>query len=465
MSHLSKVEIEAILVSGDFAPLKGTHESETLECKAAPYQLDHEHQKLELAKDISALANAKGGIILVGINTERDVSRPGFDEIKDFSPFENVLVDPERYHSVLKDWIYPSLQSVQIEWHPSKADQSKGIFSITVPAQTQTRWPFLITKVIDDRGRKRELVFGYAERRRANAEPASVEEIHRMIRDGATYGSMEQKLEVIQDMIENLRSSKAPESSTPDTQLDGRIGLVLSELELGPKHPTYILAVAPKQHLEVISIFSSRESAVAGLIENPPRPRTRGFDIGVGEAPRIVSGERLRSLSKKSMAMNLWRDGTLVFAVDGDDFLCRGRPMAAAGSPLRINPLALIESTYSFCALAKQIYEHVSPRAGRLMFRLEVRNMTINNMFAGLTPGPLNSFEYKFGTNIHRAPASQKIITQEWQGQDFRPGEVAFKLLSALYAWFEFEEDKIPYAERDGESRVISPEEIRRLNP
>lgn len=465
MRYLSKDEVSGILASGDFDRLKGALEGDILECKTAPYQLDQEHQKLELAKDVSALANAKEGIILLGIRTERDVSRPGFDEIKEVRPFETGLVNSERYHNVLKGWIYPILKSVDITWHPSKDDPTKGIVGITVPAQADTSWPFLVTGIIDDKGKKREVVFGYAERRRANAEPASVEEIHRMIRDGTMYGSMNQRLDAIQEMIEGIRSGTASAPNTPDTELDGRIGLVLSELELGSTHPTYILAVAPMQHLEISSIFSSRDSEVVRLIENPPGPRPRGFDIGVGEPPRIVAGERLRSLARRAMTMNLWRDGTLVFAADGDEFLCWGRPMAAAGAPLRINPLALVESTYTFCALTARLYEHALPQPRKLLFRLEVRGMTVNNVAAGLTAGPLNSMDWNFGRNIRRAPASGKTVTLQWHGSEFRPGEFAFKLVRELYAWFGLEEDKIPYSEGAGGTRVISPEEIRRLNP
>lgn len=464
MRHPSKEEVNAILASGEFDQLKGAREGELLECKGSPYRLDQEHQKLELAKDVSALANARGGIILIGVHTERDVSRPGFDEIKDVSPFESALTDPERYHNVLKEWIYPPL-SVEITWYPSKAEPTKGLVGITVPVQAETKRPFLIARTIDARGKKRELVFGYAERRRANAEPTSVEEIYRMIRDGAIYGSVNQKLDVIQEMIENVGSSRVLHPDTPDTELDARIGLVLSELELGPTHPTYILALAPMQRLEIASIFASRDSEVMRLIDNPPRPRSSGFDIGVGEPPRIVGGERLRSLSRKAMTLNLWRDGTLVFAADADDFLCWGRPMVEAGSPLRINPLALVESTYEFCELAAQIYGHASPRPGRLLFRVEVRNMTVNNVPAGLIPGPLNTFDWKFGTNIHRAPAASKIVNLEWRDSELRPGEIAFKLVSELYVWFGLEEDRIPYSEPAGPIRVISPEEIRRLNP
>jgi len=50
-------EVRAILESGDFFPLVGRFEDQHIECKRQPYRLESEDQKLELAKDVSALAN------------------------------------------------------------------------------------------------------------------------------------------------------------------------------------------------------------------------------------------------------------------------------------------------------------------------------------------------------------------------------------------------------------------------
>lgn len=62
---ITLAEVAAILQSGDFTRLLGGLEDDHLECKSAPYNLDQEREKMELAKDVSALANADGGIILI----------------------------------------------------------------------------------------------------------------------------------------------------------------------------------------------------------------------------------------------------------------------------------------------------------------------------------------------------------------------------------------------------------------
>jgi predicted HTH transcriptional regulator len=70
-------EVVAILQSGDFTRLFGCLEDDHLECKSAPYNLGQERERMELAKDVSALANTDGGIILLGVQTEQEPAYQG----------------------------------------------------------------------------------------------------------------------------------------------------------------------------------------------------------------------------------------------------------------------------------------------------------------------------------------------------------------------------------------------------
>lgn len=95
-----------ILKSGDFGELIGGIEDNFLECKGEPYRLDEEHQKHELAKDVSALANAKGGIILIGPQTEKDATH-ATDIIVKVRAFAGTRIQVSQYESVVQAWVYP----------------------------------------------------------------------------------------------------------------------------------------------------------------------------------------------------------------------------------------------------------------------------------------------------------------------------------------------------------------------
>ena len=69
---LSDPELRRILVTGVFAELIGEFEGERLESKGQPYRLETDDQRMELAKDVSGLANRNGGAILLGCVTETD---------------------------------------------------------------------------------------------------------------------------------------------------------------------------------------------------------------------------------------------------------------------------------------------------------------------------------------------------------------------------------------------------------
>lgn len=67
-------ELFQVLASGRWDGLIGAAESQQVDFKKSPYQLAQERQKWELAKDVTAFANATGGAIVVGAETARHMN-------------------------------------------------------------------------------------------------------------------------------------------------------------------------------------------------------------------------------------------------------------------------------------------------------------------------------------------------------------------------------------------------------
>ena len=111
-------QISAIVKAGDFHRLIDRMEGDQIECKGVPYSLKTDKERFELAKDVTSFANAKGGLILIGVHTVKD---EGFsaDLIKRIAPFGRTLVNIAQYRDILGHWVYPSLQKLNIEWIPS----------------------------------------------------------------------------------------------------------------------------------------------------------------------------------------------------------------------------------------------------------------------------------------------------------------------------------------------------------
>jgi hypothetical protein len=73
----------------------GARESQTVEFKREPYRLAHENQKFELAKDVAALANGQGGVLLIGLATRRESETP-LDIVASVQTIPRGLIDEDR---------------------------------------------------------------------------------------------------------------------------------------------------------------------------------------------------------------------------------------------------------------------------------------------------------------------------------------------------------------------------------
>lgn len=464
--HLEPEQVRAILERGNFDELVGTVEDERLECKAAIYQVQDDHEKQEFAKDISALANAQGGLILIGVKTERDPTHFG-DEIIEIRPFAQTRFNPNQWQAVLQSWIYPSLQHIEIRWWPSANDGTRGIVVIHIPQQPSAQRPFLVTRTIDDKGKRVEVVFGYVERRQANAVPYSVQELHTFLRDGLRYDVFNQQFEHIHQALQTLQTERHREAQQVSRQtisglLTARIKQALIDVALHDK-PAFILAAVPTHPVEIPTLFASQDADVVRSLEYPPKLRPYGFGLSTGAPARIVRGQLRRAITDEAKLLELWPDGTLVAISRGDEnFLAWGKYSGSSG-PLRINPLVMIESTYAFAVLSKHVFDGAQPRPLAIEYRLELRNMTRNNTPCGLIPGPLGTFAMEFGTDIYRASDADAAFTVDWEDTEINPQAVAFLLISQVYQWFGLEHDLIPYTEQIDNHLVISRDKIQEV--
>ena len=339
--------------------------------------------------------------------------------------------------------------------------------AIDIPMQPLAQRPFLVTRTIDDQGKRVEVVFGYMERRRAHAVPLSVEELQILLRDGIRYDLINQQLEYIQETLQALRGECDREAQLAarrsiDEFLRERIEQALQEVAL-QHQPVFILAALPMHRVEIPTLFTSRDAKIVHLLEHPPELRRSGFDLDTVAPARIVRGQLRRTVTRGYKLLELWPDGTLIFIAKEDgDFLSWGKHTRSA-EPLRLNQLVLIESTYLFADLSKQVFDQAQPRPGAINYRLELRNMTVKDTPCGLIPGPLGTFAMEFGTDIHRAPDTHATFTVNWEEVEIDPRVVAFLLVSKVYEWFGIEHEHIPYVERVNDRLAVSPDQIRGL--
>jgi hypothetical protein len=127
------------LRSDDLDAVIGLRECAWLDGKEKPYKLGHPAQDAELAKDAAALANARGGLLLIGYDTAR---RAGREILTRLASVPGDSVNVEQYRMILRARIYPDIRGLDIEW--VQADDTTGIVVIRVPGQRETDKLFVV---------------------------------------------------------------------------------------------------------------------------------------------------------------------------------------------------------------------------------------------------------------------------------------------------------------------------------
>lgn len=452
---LTREQLEAIVISGRFEELVGEVEGLEFDCKDQPYNLGTDVGKRELAKDVSAFANSEGGFIFIGLKTKNSTSHFG-DEVEDVRPFVSSLVNPTQYLDVVTAWVYPEVLGAKVQWVPFASDATKGVVVISVPKQTAVG-PFLITKTLDG-SKISETVFGYAARKGDRNPPLDVKELQRYLRAGFHYRD---KLEERMDAIEALLRRGA-EASNRDVAKQGQEKKISQRLESTTKYEnlkarrSIVLVANPNASQDLQTIFSSESGSIKRTLEHPPVVRTHGWTMETLDQARIVRGEMLRVANGARKVIDLYRDGTMIFAASaGGDFLAWGK----GGEP-KINPLALIEVVYSFMILYQAVIADFEKPPEKVSFAVRLLNTNLDGKKSTLTPYGLQSLAQMFDEGTREAPDDNWGAEITVQTDSFDPAAIAYSLVREIYLWFGLEDNKIPYSKEENGIRIVDTQAI-----
>ena len=138
---LNRNQIIEILARGQPEKLCGSTETEQVDFKRSPYGSTEKWQRWELAKDVAALANNAGGLVVIGVICDK----PRDEIIEVVVKIRDVLktkANVQSYRDVVDHWIFPRPEGVEFRWYPQQGP--KGILVIDVPKQEPSVQPFVI---------------------------------------------------------------------------------------------------------------------------------------------------------------------------------------------------------------------------------------------------------------------------------------------------------------------------------
>lgn len=221
-------KISEIIQSGTFNNFIGLKEDLYFEAKGKnPYDLDSPNGRYELAKDVSAFANANGGYIIIGLVTE-SLETERTDKVVETDLFKKEKFMKDRFVGIIKEYIYPEniTKELQCKWKEEKEKQGYGIGYIFIPKQSQNKKYFLIKNIREGNKKIKEIVFGICKRVGSENKPFTIKELHKNIQNG--INPIQEKLNWIEKKIDILIERGAPSSElTPLDKLDERISEIL----------------------------------------------------------------------------------------------------------------------------------------------------------------------------------------------------------------------------------------------
>ncbi|WP_156960178.1 AlbA family DNA-binding domain-containing protein [Amycolatopsis taiwanensis] len=167
--------LRALLRSGHAEAIVGMPEGQLLEAKRHLH-LEDEKSRLELAKDVSAIANSPtGGLLVVGLATRRESGR---DVVSTVHPFRDTG-QARRVRSVLDRLIYPPIDRLDVSLVPAGGSYSpeEHLLVVIVRPQPPELTPFIVTGVVVDQ-RVFGSYIGLFERRGEDTVASTAASIH-----------------------------------------------------------------------------------------------------------------------------------------------------------------------------------------------------------------------------------------------------------------------------------------------
>lgn len=457
--EVTKEQLDAIVANGDFAALIGASESAWLECKGQPYQVANDEAKRELAKDVSSFANASGGRLIIGLQTKPSATHFG-DEIEKVRPFAQGLVNTTQYAAVLDAWVYPAISGVTVVWLPTKDDPAKGVVVITIPPQSPSSKPHLVTKTFDG-AKHSETLIGYAERKGDASKPLGIAELQAALRAGLNYDALvSSRFEALETLVKSTIAPApvAPQKKLSEETIKQRIKTAAMHGTIGDGRHILLSAVStPPGQLK--TIFASSADSIRRQLENPPRLRVYGWDLSHHDQAKIMKGEAIRVTDGDRKVLDLYRDGMMVAAAPADgSFLAWGRE-----EKQRLHPLALIEYVYSFLKFYSLVLKDFATPPSTILIQAELHHMHLDKTISMLGPHGHQSMSQQFGMHDKPAPEDDGTVQIDVAAEDFDARVCVFAIVREIYLWFGIEEDKIPYFKTEEGVRQLDTEGMSKI--
>lgn len=466
----SWLAVEEAVKSRQLDGLIGLSEDLHFEAKSAEgYDLSMAEGQYELSKDVSALANAEGGWLLIGLVTQRATSEP-IDSVAKLDLLEEANFPQAKILGLLKEYVYPSIGGLTVDWCEDVTREGLGIGVVHVPKQPEDKKPFLIAKVVEDGERMKQIVFGYMRRVSDDAIPYTVAQLQNTMKQGMNstalrLTSIEEKVSLLLEREVVVRETKQAGS------LEGLRSLMTMRIDSLLKSrtsrmPYYVLVGAIPPETRLRGFFSSGKESVSWLLTDPPVFRYSGFDVRTGSMARLIEGECWEARNGDRKILRLYQDGVLLFGMRADsDFLAWGENAMSFSDYVRLNPVAVVESHTSFVHLYAAVVRRLVAAPEDVQFFLRFDDAQIGGRRLALSqyyPRGIEWIDNPPLYPVHSVQATSEVALPTAQLLS-NPDIAAYTVLAKFYDMCDADEQFIPFSKEIKGDRAVDVEAIKAL--
>jgi hypothetical protein len=327
-----KIPLDAIsklIESGDETQFVGIEETANFEFKEFSYKTaspgDDKHKAhMELAKDITAISNAGGGLLCIGLKPGQKHS-VNVEYVDSVTGVEEADIHMQSWAGVLSDWIVPRFSISYLKC--GFMGKSKKVFWINIPSAKEIgQFPFIIAKDqyspetgISIKGR----IFGYYTRDGAEDLLLAPDKIRKYISDGlkaeneptntqADTSQLNSEIKALNLKVDSLSSQIAtislPQQEADYTNMEKKITEYASTRIGGSKGYFYIYAI-PVNPIKIKDFWRDDEKSISYAIKHTPILRNMGWSLEVADSEHpytksdsweIMNGDRKILLVKRS---------------------------------------------------------------------------------------------------------------------------------------------------------------------
>ena len=422
-------------------------EDQWIDFKQQDYHRDPnnlEKHKREICKDITAMANAEGGYILIGVREENKVAQ-------DFFTVDDAANVAQSIIGVCLQNIDPRIPNLEVEpYSLRRKNRNIDLVVIHIPPSEMRPHSFIwkgttnFVKRYNDVTREfpiSELIQDLL----ARYQPPFMDSIIGQI------GQIDSQLTSI---LRGTRRERMNAISPQDNPLDvdeyrelARI-MELRFHETISDQPYYRILAVPEQ-LDPDTVNTQSEN-IRNILQNPPNIRARGFGVkGMMERGIDRSSEGIAGRNTTGGEIISLKNGFLEVRCPLTAQFLRGRGTQQFGIPTSIvwlYPHVVCEFPMSFLRLVKSIY-NISGIDSTVLIKQEYHNLMGFRLPRG-APTDLGFGLYLDEEDEYNS--SSPLVSEQTVDPNFIPDHVAYELVKEVYDYFGLDERWIPDFDENG---------------